>query len=339
MRLYDGPLGIGYFIYATKRWGAREGLSRWLIHGFAKMTPSGPRWTGRVELIEKKLDEPLRRKKPTTYFVNSMSDLFHEKLPTEAIDKIFAVMALCPQHRFQVLTKRPQRMLEYVTGFAVTESDLIPPFGPAPHADGLLAALSNWPLLNVWLGVSCEDQATADVRIPLLLQTPAAVRFVSYEPALGPLNLSPWTEEGLECSACNWRGWEDQAKRVDDPPEDWHFDCPKCGEICAHTPISELMGEGLNWIIAGGESGPKARPAHPDWFRSVRDQCQAAQVPFFFKQWGEWAPVDPAGLSVPARVGKKAAGRLLDGRTWDEMPGGFRRVGHIDGSVGGGGSY
>ncbi len=148
---------------------------------FAVMTPSGPQWTGRVELIESMLEVPLRRKKPTVYFVNSTSDLFHEALPDKAIDRVFAVMALCPEHTFLVLTKRPERMREYITCWG-------------------------WTLPNVWPGVSCEDQATADARIPLLLQTPAAVRFLSYEPALGPVDLTQWL-----------------------PPNDPHLDWVICG--------------------------------------------------------------------------------------------------------------
>jgi protein gp37 len=233
-------------------------------------------------------------------FVNSMSDLFHEALPNEAIDKVFAVMAMCPQHTFQVLTKRPERMLVQLG----TRS----------------------PLPNVWLGVSVEDKATADERIPLLLQTPAAIRFVSYEPALAAINLEPY----LVCVECAEGRTDQRADR---------------GDVCSR--------EILDWVIAGGESGPNARPAHPDWFRSVRDQCQAAGVPFFFKQWGEWVPASQVETKVGTithamtpdgryttcdcesmmaldaecrqweglrKVGKKAAGRLLDGREWNEFP-------------------
>lgn len=143
-----------------------------------------------------------------------------------------------------------------------------------------------WPLPNVWLGISAEDQPAADERIPLLLQCPAAVRFVSCEPLLGPISL------GMLGTRENWR------------------------------PVYD----GIRWVIAGGESGPKARPMHPDWVRSLRDQCQEAGVPFFFKQWGEWLPhVDTVREELPTkdqftRVGKKAAGRLIDGREWNECP-------------------
>lgn len=130
---------------------------------FARILESGPRWTGDVELIEKALHLPAHWRSPQRIFVNSMSDLFHEALPDEAIDRVFAVMATCPQHTFQVLTKRPERMLRYLNGK---------------------------PLANLWLGTSVENQATAEVRVPLLLQVPAAVRFVSYEPALGPIDFA-----------------------------------------------------------------------------------------------------------------------------------------------------
>lgn len=156
--------------------------------GFAFQTAGGPKWTGRVELIEEKLLEPMSWRKPARVFVNSMSDLFHESLPDSAIDQVFSVMALAGHHTFQVLTKRPQRMRDYAARVAASK----------PHDDvnsavfdavnAVHGGFASWPLSNVWLGVSVEDQATADARIPILLQTPAALRFVSYEPALGPVS-------------------------------------------------------------------------------------------------------------------------------------------------------
>ena len=177
-----------------------------------------------------------------------MSDLFHEKLPSEFIAKILAVVGDCPRHTFQVLTKRPERMREIMRDLCAFAGIVEPP-------------------KNLWLGVSVEDQATADERIPLLLQTPAAVRFVSYEPALGPVD--------FRCLQHNREFEIDSLTAIRRPPA-----------------IAGSSDSKLNWIIAGGESGPHARPSHPDWFRSVRDQCAAAGVPFFFKQWGEWAEVD-----------------------------------------------
>jgi protein gp37 len=254
-----------------------------IFEGFAIRTPSGPRWTGKVELIESKLTEPLHWKKPQRVFVNSMSDLFHEALPDDAIGRVFAVMALCPHITFQVLTKRPERMLEWSR--RIFPHDSVMHIMSRDH--GVDAFALRWPLPNVWLGVSVEDQATADARIPLLLQTPAAIRFVSYEPALGPVDFGTW--------------------------------------------IDPMWVPNLDWIICGGESGPGARPARPDWFRQVRDQCQAAGVAFFFKQWGEYHPITrtdgihespfgPAGSQHMIRVGKKKAGALLDGREWKEFP-------------------
>jgi protein gp37 len=269
-----------------------------LFDQFAIRTPSGPRWTGKVELIESKLTEPFHWKKSQRVFVNSMSDLFHEALPDEAIDRVFAVMALCPLITFQVLTKRPERMFDYFgeeIQRAVEIKTAAQVYGAKKIAE---AEFMPWPYRNIWLGVSVEDQATADERIPLLLQTPAAIRFVSYEPALGPVDftvLQPNRE--VEIDSLNGR----------------------------HGVYRPLRGsnEKLDWIIAGGESGPGARPPKPDWFRSVRDQCIAADVPFFFKQWGEWGPFGQASVGMKnalVKIGKKKAGALLDGREWKQFP-------------------
>lgn len=184
-----------------------------------------------------RLRQPLSWKKPSMVFVNSMSDLFHEDVPFEFINSVFSVMSDVNIHTYQILTKRPQRMLEFYEWKADQFS--IP-----------------WqPSSNVWIGVSIEDQKAADERIPLLLKLPAAIRFLSCEPLLADVNLKPWIKI---------------TNKVD--------------SIEIHTPF--------HWVIAGGESGPKARPMHPDWARSLRDQCNAASVPFFFKQWGEWLPFE-----------------------------------------------
>ena len=243
------------------------------------MVPVGP--GGTIQELA-----PRRRR----IFVNSMSDLFHENVPDEWIDQVFAVMALCPQHIFQVLTKRPERMPAWTkrnsTGghiFHIAQQI-------DPKKNG--AQSGRWPLPNVWLGVSVENQAAADKRIPWLLKTPTAVRFISAEPLLGPVDVSLYLRQ----------------VRMEGEVED----------------------QKLDWVICGGESGPGARPMHPDWARSLRDQCAAAGVPFFFKQWGEWlpqlqdgAPGDPWLINasdIPERVGKKAAGALLDGREWKQFP-------------------
>lgn len=256
---------------------------------------------------EKTLLQPLKWRKPRRIFVCSMTDLFGAWHTDQMIDRVFAVMARCPQHTFLVLTKRPERMTVWFStsghknldNTECTRSESI-------NLNGLVdVEISKWPLPNVWLGVTAGNQQQADERIPLLLHTPATKHFVSVEPMLGPVDLHPYLPR-------------------------------------------------LNWIIAGGESGHKARPSHPDWFRSLRDQCQAAGVQYFFKQWGEWAPrshgvdfdkkyqwgthtgtgfchsVTPwnghdddgsTGEAVMIRVGKKAAGRKLDGREWNEVPG------------------
>jgi len=261
-----------------------------------------------IFLDEKMLLAPLRWKTPRRIFVNSMTDTFAEFVKDEWIDRMFAVMALCPQHTFQVLTKRPDRMRAYCA--AIDTPARVWPLACEMGQPGraLSATLvkfgSPWPLPNVWLGISAEDQATADERIPLLLQTPAAVRFVSLEPLLGPIKLW-WLDDDA-------RAYRGPGVRVsggvitvgtpDCPPERYDDSQPW-----------------LDWVIVGGESGPHARPLHPRWARDLRDQCATAGVPFFFKQWGQHRPPtenDPAWRSL----GKKAAGRLLDGRTHDEMP-------------------
>lgn len=298
--------------------------------GLAKRDPA--RWSGQVRFIEEHLEDPLRWKRPRRIFVNSMSDLFHEGLSDDQIDRVFIVMALAHWHTFQVVTKRAHRMREYLDElYAGRMYELAEKAGAAGPA--VLAAFAN-QLPNVWFIVSVEDQDTADDRIPQLLQTQATVKGISAEPLLGPLDISIYLATGY-----------------DEPPYD----------------------DILNWVIVGGESGPGARPMHPDWARSLRDQCVAAGVPFFFKQWGEWAPYGdsvvngfcgsdamkwdhfpspfaedrntPAGRPAegvrvkrnaettivgvgPAhvkqremvRVGKKKAGRALDGRIWDEYP-------------------
>lgn len=224
-----------------------------------------------VKCLEDRLEQPFRWKKPTRIFVNSMSDLFHPDVPDVFIHKVFRVIIENPRHTFLVLTKRPERMIDRVPVF---------------------------PVSNVWLGVSVEDQKTADERIPILLQIPAAIRFVSVEPMLGAVNLKQYL----------------------------------VGDCRAAENVSRNDRMGLDWLICGGESGPWARPIHQDWARSLRDQCQAAGVPFFFKQWGEWTSEYPQKVSMANRkqtyvhgsvfyrIGKTSAGRLLDGLEWNEYP-------------------
>lgn len=254
--------------------------------GLARSTPSGPRWTGKVRLVEEHLADPLRWKRPRRIFVNSMSDLFHEALSNEQIAAIFGVMAAAPQHTFQVLTKRAKRMREWFAWAAAQVNGARVMCVQAAEAKlgrrvfGLGAA---WPLPSVWLGVSVEDQATADERIPLLLETPAAVRWVSYEPALGPVDLGPWLgEQGYESNSP--AGWV---------PKEAHLDW--IGPTDAH----------LDWIVIGGESGPgaRARPFDVAWARATIAACRAAAVKVFFKQAGSNAIENGARLALRDRKG------------------------------------
>jgi protein gp37 len=243
--------------------GAYEGLT--------KQTKAGPQWTGKVVWDESKLLEPLSWRKPCRVFVNSMSDLFHESVPDAFIDKVFAVMALAPRHAFQVLTKRVLRMRDYVltlTGSVERMDDVgcdalgLAESMESDELDVLAGQFGDeWPLSNVWLGVSCEDQQRADERIPLLLQTPAAVRFVSAEPLLGPIDFT-------KCGPIF-----EKLDRLDK-----HEEAVDAGVYERRQP--------LNWVIVGGESGPGARPMDLAWARSIFQQSQAANVACFVKQLG-----------------------------------------------------
>lgn len=295
-----------------------------------------------VFLDETMLLQPLRWRRPRMIFVCSMTDLFADFVTDEMIDRVFAVMALCPQHTFQVLTKRPARMRVYLSDPATPGriarrcvdlwlAKIVEPnddwpvdsVGPIDMPDDLVMRF--WPLPNVWLGTSCENQAAADDRVPDLLATPAAVRFVSAEPLLGPID---WTR--LRCpNSCL-------------PP---HY-CNRCypdGRRPTGTYDALCNGE-LDWVIVGGESGPRARPMHPQWARDIRDQCAAAGVSFHFKQWGRFRPyaddradcvwLDPDGhfyggpttwppladeIRVPM-VRVSDTGRLLDGVEHNGFP-------------------
>lgn len=208
------------------------------------------RWNGTVRLVPEKLSDPLRWQRPRMVFVNSMSDLFHEAVPDEFIDHVFAVMALANQHTFQVLTKRPERMRDYLSKrteemqsprwfdepMARAVFDVSHEFGDKLPGNAPLVLAGNWPLPNVWIGCTVENQQAADERIPLLLQTPAAVRWVSMEPLLGAVDLKhgDWIPPQGGGSKVNlFRPWE--------------------------TPLPSL-----DWVVVGGESGTNARPMHPD---------------------------------------------------------------------------
>lgn len=310
-------------------------------------------WNGEMRLVEAALPLPLRWTRPRRIFVNSMSDLFHENVPDAWIDRVFVVMALCPQHTFQVLTKRADRMRAYLAQFEqrgrYVVSNTRQQIGPDPR-DGnrflLLDEGQRWPLPNVWLGVSAEDQRRADERVPDLLMTPAAVRFVSAEPLLGPIDF-----RNLELSGDYVLDALSPASAKDIWDDCWSpeatgmplAECIRDFEEEGHSyPPSETKRPGLNWVIVGGESGPGARPMHPDWARQIRDACAAAGVAFHFKQAGSWVALKADGGQWPEDtpiairfrpdgsrgpdgwpmqlVGKKAAGRLLDGAEHNGMP-------------------
>ena len=300
--------------------------------GLTERGEAGTDWTGRVNLLPDRLVQPLSWRKPRKVFVNSLSDLFHEDVPDEYIARVFAVMAATPQHTYQILTKRHGRMRSLLRNKLWWQYE----FAAACRARGVdYATAAIWDgdvawLPNAWLGVSTEDQHWARIRVHALLSVPAAVRWVSAEPLLGAIDL-----RNLEAG---------NGALIDA----LHGDVKtRQGEIYAACPGS------VSWVVAGGESGPGARPMHPEWARSLRDQCRDARVPFLFKQHGDWIggyridydqgeafhPVSDHTLAAwhwpgddhPAahewpdgvaamRVGKKQAGRLLDGREWNQFP-------------------
>ncbi|XTZ13874.1 DUF5131 family protein [Micromonospora echinospora] len=338
--------------------------------GLAARTGGRLDWTGRIRVLEDRLRKPLSWRKPKRIFVNSMSDLFHADVPVGIIAEAFAVMALTPRHHYQVLTKRHGRMRSVLSSdsFRVAVESWINKLADDPtvrlsrdERRRVQAAESSgappwvWPLPNVWVGVSVEDQATADLRIPALLDTPAAVRWISAEPLLGPVDLTAWmpprTPIDPADAPASWADWtwpdwvpvkareqieSSWSKRVGRGPASWLADAhaqgaPAFGQqwttprgmrppgspdgrhtgryIHAWNNIGRLalpneeMGytsfgcsaraqTGLHWVVVGGETGPGARPMHPDWARSLRDQCRAsAGTTFFFKQWGDHLPV------------------------------------------------
>ena len=284
------------------------------------------KWTGEMHAFVDEFQKPLQWKNPRMIFVCSMGDLFHESVPFEWINRVFAVIASCQHHTFQILTKRPKRMKEYfdyinqesikyhareVRNISYAESRI----------NVMLSDISNlkikdrkFPFNNLWLGVTTENQEQANKRIPILLQIPAAIRFVSCEPMLSNIDLTRVSKlTGLGLKYINsLSGIE------------WYNDIDS-------NNYNNWYGK-LDWVICGGESGPKARPMHPNWVKSLRDQCKNAEVPFFFKQWGEWTtsfmvPVDLSKVKNTSidnttyyKVGKKKAGRKLNGVEYNEFP-------------------
>lgn len=274
--------------YAMKMAGRLEAMGQPAYQGHTTLTKAGFVWNGKVAASNRgQMIKPLSWRKPLRIFVNSMSDLFHEDMPEETIDDVAAVAASCRQHAFQILTKRASRMRAYSEA-VLNESDrettkriarALERLGiPAPTAG------FEWPLPNVWFGVSVEDQPRADERIPELLATPAAVRFLSCEPLLGLVDLrSLDIGNGIKLDALT--GYHSTSLiRALQPDEDW-----RAGLV--DLPILPVPTGNIDWVIVGGESGPNARPMHPDWARSLRDQCAAAGVPFFMKQMTKRAPI------------------------------------------------
>lgn len=305
-----------------------------LYRGLTQQTKAGPVWTGETRVNETALLAPLRWKKPRMVFVNSMGDLFHPSIPDRTIDRVFAVMALAPQHTFQILTKQAERMREYFESgdMGIDRAGLVEQSAIIDFGKDVSKA---WPLPNVWLGVSAEDQRRADERIPALLDTPAAIHFVSAEPLLGPIDLTKLqggidevAERPVLDSLRGLLAVESVAQTGIGTGEHLRRSAREGRGSAEGADAEARTCAALKWIITGGESGPGARPMHPDWPRGLRDQCAAADVPFFFKQWGVWTP-DTVGRRViyefedsvcVARTDKKSAGRLLDGREHKEMP-------------------
>jgi len=279
-----------------------ERLAARMVHNpavaqrYAGTVDAHGKWTGQINVLPNELLEKARRmRRPRRIFVGSMSDLFHPHVPDGHIARVFTQMAYVGHHTYMLLTKRPDRMRELLSRPDMQDAVRCTLQRWRDEAD-LPPQDFRWPLPNVWLGTTVEDQARADERVPELLAAPGALHFVSCEPLLGPVDFT----------------------RI---------------IVGSAVPV-------LRWVIAGGETGPGARPSHPDWFRSLRDQCKAHDVPFFFKSWGEWAEgscydpkfepvandptltVDDRRLKVVAmsRVGKARSGRLLDGVEHNAIP-------------------
>lgn len=310
--------------------------------GLTRETKAGPVWNGTVRFNEEWLTQPLRWKRPRMIFVCAHGDLFAENVPDAWINQVFAIMALCPQHTFQILTKRPARMRLYIEGAlpfvwheAIKAGDKHgardAPFWGAAHAQDR----RSWPLPNIWLGVSAEDQARADERVPELLSTTAAIRFVSAEPLLGPIRFDRIDDDVDAFEDCG--GHPDPHWPSDTHDATWLNALTGQMEAEARTPDGTRRGSidvglrwkggKLDWIIAGGENGPREMRA--EWAQQIRDQCAVAGTAFFFKQWGShipagqtmangkvWAP----GCGTRLRATKGITGRLLDGVEHNAMP-------------------
>ncbi len=320
--------------------------------GLVAAGADGTAWTGAIRIREDLLTWPLFRRDARRIFVGSLTDLFHEDLAAETLDRVHAVIAIAHWHRFLVLTKRAGRMRAYYRDpntprrIAVAMEQLAAAPGadaglvvspgavpggtshPAPKrnertrrrwAAGLRRivyepsaphlrpiGLDPWPLPNLWPGVSVEDNDRLG-RIGDLVQMPAVLRWVCFEPLLGPVrpDAVPIGETYYD-ALVGMHYARDDRDRV--------------------LPIDGPLWPPLDWVVAGGEIGAGARAMHPEWVRQLRDLCLEVRIPFFFKQWGEWAPASADGSDERMlRVGRRAAGRVLDGRSWSGLPTPVRR--------------
>ena len=304
--------------YAERDMDIRRGRAKW-GPGNPRSRTSEKYWKDPIKW-NKKAKAAGRRDK---VFCASLADVFDPEVPEQWRADLFGLILDTPHLDWLLLTKRPEYAQEMMDHACYTICGN--------------AICGTWPD-NIWLGVSVEDQEAADKRIRVLLEIDAAVHFLSAEPLLGPLDLSPYHIGWLRCPDCG---------EARDPGHEFPLGSTDYCTDCDNYDPLPIDGLHLHWVIVGGESGPGARPMRPDWARSLRDQCQAAGIPFFFKQWGAWAPesvansvkaarsaiyADVDGSTRPAatgargdsvtmqRVGKKAAGRMLDGREWNEFP-------------------
>lgn len=298
------------------------------LPGYSDGVVKDGRWTGRVVPIPGAVERLAAKcaswRKPRRIFVQSMGDLFHEQVPFELVDRVAAIVADNPRHTFDFLTKRPERMREWASRRGM----------PGRLQDAHMAAGGGllwyeetapaWPLPNLWLGVTAESQEQADARIPVLLDTPAAVRFVSVEPMLGAVDLRKWMPGSYECAlSCGYRlpGPPEEIRCIHcgfqgpDTIEVWGDgdieDCPECHDCSETEPVCPECGTymvtdhpdtpHLDWVICGGETGPGARCMKPEWAKALQDQCASAGVPFFFKKMGSWWGKGAGEVNDPVR--------------------------------------
>jgi protein gp37 len=325
--------------------------------GLTLVGHSGLEWTGEIRVRADLITWPLLQQRPRRILVDSTSDLFHEGLTTSVIDTLHAVMTIAHWHRFLVLTRRADRMRRYYADPHTPErvaleidrlaTSVLPTLGrglQSPRGKGVAppaaskarrgvvrqrwaagleravhragganevaprpVGLDPWPLPNLWPGVSVEDQEQIG-RIADLLQMPAVHRWACFEPLLGPVRPeAALVDQSYLAAFGGGRSRPDQ--------------------LGCMAPIAEPPWRSLDWVVAGGEVGAGARPTRSDWVRGLRDRCAAAGVPFFFKGWGEWGPEPDGSAERMVRVGRRGAGRFVDGRCWDEMPAALSRGG------------